>query len=765
MLSPSVGDGSISSSSLTLASTQRGEWIELYNPNLCESIDIGCYYLGNNTNTGKGGFIIPANTVVPPAGFCIVRGVNAPAVPTNLLVANGGRTVEIIVPANTSGEGNCTTDTRIWFPNAGGWFAFYDRTGAVQDAVTWGSGNFNDRNGTPCVATRPLCNGNSVNSLMSYTDIPANRKNTVTTIEAGQHMDLSIRRGTDGGAWASYGTPTYGTCNGVCFDPNSTTCDGTATINVTGGAAPYTYLWDDSQAQVTQEAIGLCEGNYVVTVRDANGTTQTFNTNIVNFEPQIALSTSVNTLCLNANAVNLTVTPALGTGDVATFTGPGMTSNSFNPAMALEGTHTINCAYTNANGCPATANIQMIVRPLPQPTWNIQNPYCLPSNTAEDLQLSPTGGTLTGNGTVANGFNPTLAGIGNHNISYRVTNEFNCEQTIMGVATVVQSTQGQLTVADFACEYDSPITPVGNLNNATLTMNGQTINTTLDPTAFPSGEYTLIYKGTDNNGCRIEIQKPFIIRPRPALEIQIPENICSNILETNIGVTPAGGILTGDYVVGNLIIPAGMSEQNLNVHYQYVDTYGCANEIDKKYNTITAKIPELNYGTDCFFNAIMQGNFNQFSSINWNSDHIKEKVISDNHYLTYAIEGIHNVHFSAVDVNGCPSTMDLVVDVPLGLTLPDYQVPNVITPNNDNVNDVLMMSQKFTECIDYTIEIVNRWGNHVFTQTNDLLFSGKNKNGEDLPTGVYFFEVHADEVDYKDETFKPYRSGFIQIIR
>ena len=46
MLCPTTGDGSSYGSS----STQRGEWIELYNPDLCQSIDISCYYLGNNTS-------------------------------------------------------------------------------------------------------------------------------------------------------------------------------------------------------------------------------------------------------------------------------------------------------------------------------------------------------------------------------------------------------------------------------------------------------------------------------------------------------------------------------------------------------------------------------------------------------------------------------------------------------------------------------------------------------------------------------------------
>jgi len=55
---------------------------------------------------------------------------------------------------------------------------------------------------------------------------------------------------------------------------NSSACDGTATINVSGGVSPYTYLWDaNTNNQTTQTADSLCGGNYCVTVTDNNGCT------------------------------------------------------------------------------------------------------------------------------------------------------------------------------------------------------------------------------------------------------------------------------------------------------------------------------------------------------------------------------------------------------------------------------------------------------------------------------------------------------------
>jgi len=49
-----------------------------------------------------------------------------------------------------------------------------------------------------------------------------------------------------------------------------TICDGTAIVTATGSYPPYTYLWDDPNAQTTDTAVGLCEATYNVTVTDAN---------------------------------------------------------------------------------------------------------------------------------------------------------------------------------------------------------------------------------------------------------------------------------------------------------------------------------------------------------------------------------------------------------------------------------------------------------------------------------------------------------------
>jgi hypothetical protein len=55
------------------------------------------------------------------------------------------------------------------------------------------------------------------------------------------------------------------------IDASFGSCTGVATVSVSGGIAPYSYLW--SGGQTSETAIDLCPGNYTIMVTDANGCT------------------------------------------------------------------------------------------------------------------------------------------------------------------------------------------------------------------------------------------------------------------------------------------------------------------------------------------------------------------------------------------------------------------------------------------------------------------------------------------------------------
>ena len=82
-------------------------------------------------------------------------------------------------------------------------------------------------------------------------------------------------------------------------------------------------------------------------------------------------------------------------------------------------------------------------------------------------------------------------------------------------------------------------------------------------------------------------------------------------------------------------------------------------------------------------------------------------------------------------------------------------IPNVISPNNDGVNDLFEIDnlQENTEVI-----ILNRWGNVVFSSTNyQNNWGGKDTSGKELADGVYTYKITT-----KDGVTS---HGFVHLVR
>ncbi len=86
------------------------------------------------------------------------------------------------------------------------------------------------------------------------------------------------------------------------------------------------------------------------------------------------------------------------------------------------------------------------------------------------------------------------------------------------------------------------------------------------------------------------------------------------------------------------------------------------------------------------------------------------------------------------------------------IEMPD--LPNVFTPNGDNVNDVF----KLTNCgAILNTSIYNRWGNLVFqTENQNHFWDGRTTSGEECVDGIYYYIIET-----KEKTLK----GFIHLIR
>jgi len=131
------------------------------------------------------------------------------------------------------------------------------------------------------------------------------------------------------------------TCNGLS--------NGNATITVTGGSAPYAYLWNDPLAQNTNVASALAAGSYQVIVSDANFCSDTSLVTIT--QPNALLMTIdnvVNVLCNGAATGSIAISTTGGTTSYTyLWTNGGGTNEDLSNAVAGNYTLTV----TDANAC------------------------------------------------------------------------------------------------------------------------------------------------------------------------------------------------------------------------------------------------------------------------------------------------------------------------------------------------------------------------------------------------------------------------------
>lgn len=131
------------------------------------------------------------------------------------------------------------------------------------------------------------------------------------------------------------------------------TADGTATANVTGGNAPYSYFWSVSN-QTTQTADSLPGGMVSVVVMDANGCTVSGSINIdtVNIHTAVAGADPTTGIApLNVNFSNNSQNTTTYFWDF----GDGNTSTDFAPTHTYleNGTYVVVLTSINSGGCMA----------------------------------------------------------------------------------------------------------------------------------------------------------------------------------------------------------------------------------------------------------------------------------------------------------------------------------------------------------------------------------------------------------------------------
>lgn len=281
---------------------------------------------------------------------------------------------------------------------------------------------------------------------------------------------------------------------------NNTTCnggnDGSATITVSGGSAPFTYSWSPAGGN-SSTATGLTCGTYTAVATDANGCTTSQSFTITCPSALTASMIQQDVTCFGGNNGSATVTAGGGTpGYTYSWAPTGGNSATATPLTANGYTVTV----TDANGCTTTQSVNITEPPQLNITATSTPVNCTVMGTAT---ASPSGGTGTYTYSWSSGGNgATESNLNTGTYTVQVTDANGCSATQTVAVTQVATMTVTATSSDALCNGGSTgtasVTTTGG--NAPFTYQwSPSGGNNANATGLSAGTYTCLI--TDANGC------------------------------------------------------------------------------------------------------------------------------------------------------------------------------------------------------------------------------------------------------------------------
>ncbi len=382
---------------------------------------------------------------------------------------------------------------------------------------------------------------------------------------------------------------------------------------------------------------------------------------VIYSEPVVNLFLQDAEVCYNETNVALTgATPAGGT-----FSGPGVTSNTFDATVAGIGTHTITYTFSDANGCEGQAVDQIEVLPETILGLNVPMTECVNNTSVQIVSGTPTGGTYSGPGVTGDIFNPSSAGLGVHTITYTFTDANGCTNSITDEVEVVDPPTVSLNLDQSSDCIDSPGfnlsggIPVGGTYSGTGVSGNY-----FDITITGIGNHTVTYTYTDPaTGCSQSVDQNVTIFDLPIVELDITQDqLCetASLLDLTAGA-PSGGDYSGPGVTGSQFDP---SVSGIGIHtitYTFTDNNGCTNFATDQIEVIPAPLTTLNLpqNTFCVNESIVTLTGATPAGGLWSGPGVTGNQLD----LSIAGQGTHTISYSFWDGAGCTSVSEETITV------------------------------------------------------------------------------------------------------
>jgi gliding motility-associated-like protein len=220
---------------------------------------------------------------------------------------------------------------------------------------------------------------------------------------------------------------------------------------------------------------------------------------------------------------------------------------------------------------------------------------------------------------------------------------------------------------------------------------------------------------------------------------------------------------SGHYTEPGILKPLlNFSQESCGVPYDNVapctPNLAITPNCDSIMNTLNWNNPNLSCADDVleykiYYSTNDSNNFNLIATIN-NAGTISFQHNNNN----FSIAGCY--YITALDSNANASISS---DTVCADNCPTYELPNVFSPNGDNINDFFKpFPYKYIESID--MQIYNRWGTLIFSTNNpEILWDGTNqKSKQPCSDGVYYYICSYTAVKLKGKITENLH-GFVQL--
>lgn len=425
-------------------------------------------------------------------------------------------------------------------------------SGSATAVVTGGTANYNylwsnGLNVTIPVTTHTASNLPSGPISVTVTDASGCTNTASSTVSQPTPISVTL------------GTSTNPNCNG--------SCNGSATINVSGGSAPYSFTWDSGANPNSSTNTGLCAGAHSVTVTDSHSCTAQFTYSLSQPAPIILSTTTTDAHCGFPDGT-ATVTATGGTV-ISGYSylwsgGTNPTSQTVSGLSAAGSPYTVT--VTDDNGC--TQSVSVVINDIAGPMASISaynNITCSGMNDGS-ATVSVGGGTpgyLFSWNTTPVQHNVTASNLGPGYYEVTVTDQLGCTTTagitIAEPATMTLNILNNIIDCNGNCNGEALAVVTGGVTPYNPIWSN--MNTSMQATGLCAGTYSVSI--TDANGCSLT-GSTTIIEGAPIVITPAVTNANCNQSDGSINLTISGGSPpftfswnTGAVTEDLLNIPAG----------------------------------------------------------------------------------------------------------------------------------------------------------------------------------------------------------------